>query len=387
MKVTITPSKLCGTLDAIASKSYAHRIIIASALSDKETIIHIRGRSEDIYATIEAVKALGADVKDNGDTLLVTPIKKQNTPPVIPVGESGTTARMILPIASALYEKGKIEGRGSLLKRPFAALCDTMSEHNVRFSSDFLPISFNGMLTPGEYKITGSQSSQFISALMYALPMLNGNSIITLTSPLASSGYVDMTREVLQKFGISGTFKTSGNEKFISPGEIKVEGDMSNAAFFLACGIKIKGLNPNSLQKDKLFTHVKDNAEIDASDIPDLVPILCVYAASKTSQTRIYNAERLRIKESDRIETTKAMIEALGGEIKTTDSELIINGNGHLLGGTVDSFNDHRIVMSAAIASCICKNKVIINNAQAVNKSYPNFFTDFNSLGGKAYVE
>lgn len=387
MNIRITPAKLRGSIEAIASKSYAHRIIMASALSDKPTLISLNGISKDIEATVNAVKALGANAVIGENEIRIEPIKLKEESPVIAVGESGTTARMILPIASALYQEGTLTGEGSLLKRPFAPLCNALSEHGITFSSDMLPIKFKGNMNSGEYKISGSESSQYISALMFALPLLKGESRITLTSPLASKGYVDITTDVLQSFGVSGGFETKGNERFISPERIKVEGDMSNAAFFLAAGIEVTGLNSDSKQKDKLFLSVKDNNEIDADDIPDLVPILAVYAASRKGKTRIYNAERLRIKESNRIESVHAMIKALGGEIEVTESELLINGRGGLRGGTVDSYNDHRIVMSAAIASCFCENEVMIKGAEAVNKSYPQFFLHFNSLGGKAYVE
>ncbi|MBR5516091.1 MAG: 3-phosphoshikimate 1-carboxyvinyltransferase [Clostridia bacterium] len=387
MNITITPSKLTGSIEAIASKSYAHRIILASALSDKPTLIHINAISKDIIATVNSVNALGANAVIEEKAIRVEPIIKRQQKPVIHVTESGTTARMILPIACALYNEGTLTGEGSLLKRPFAPLCKALEDNGITFSNTFLPIDFKGNMESGDYRISGSESSQYISALMYALPLLSAESKIILTSPLASKGYVDITTDVLNQFGVRGGFETKGNEKFISPGEITVEGDMSNAAFWLAAGVNVTGLNPNSKQKDKLFLSVKDSSEINADDIPDLVPILAVYAASRVGETRIYNVGRLRIKESDRIESTYAMIKALGGEIEANDSEIIIYGKGELKGGRVDSYNDHRIAMSAAIASCFCKEKVIITNAEAVNKSYPQFFEHFNSLGGKANVE
>ncbi|MBE6573061.1 MAG: 3-phosphoshikimate 1-carboxyvinyltransferase [Ruminococcaceae bacterium] len=387
MNVTITPRKLEGSIEAIASKSYAHRIIMASALADKPTEIECNGISKDIEATVNAVNALGASARISKNIIIVEPIKLCTKPPVIPVSESGTTARMILPIATALYNKGVITGEGSLLKRPFAPLCSALSEHGINFSDTFLPICFEGEMTSGEYKISGSESSQYISALMFALPLLNGESCITLTSPLSSKGYIDITTEVLQKYEINGGFNTKGNERFISPKRIKVEGDWSNAAFWLAAGINVNGLNTDSMQRDKIFMSIKDNEEIDADDIPDLVPILSVYAASKKKRTRIYNAQRLRIKESDRLESVSQMIKSLGGNVVVSESELIINGSGKLKGGTVNSYNDHRIVMSAAIASCICENKVIIQGAEAVNKSYPQFFEHFRDIGGIINVE
>ena len=387
MNITITPATLQGSIEAIASKSYAHRIIIASALADKPTMIHLNGISKDIEATVNAINCLGARAVIKKNEIKVEPIKLKEGAPVISVGESGTTARMILPIASALYNKGTLTGEGSLLKRPFAPLCEALRENGVEFSNSMLPIEFEGEMKAGEYRISGSESSQYISALMYALPLLKGESKITLTSPLASKGYVDITTEVLRQFGIEGGFEPKGFQRFISPENIMVEGDWSNAAFWLAAGIKVSGLNCDSKQKDSLFEIVKDEAAIDVNDIPDLVPILSVYAATKQGTKRMFNAQRLRIKESNRLESVSNMINALGGKADFTESELIVHGTGKLKGGTVDSYNDHRIVMSAAIASCFCEDKVIIKGAEAVNKSYPQFFEHFNSLGGKANVE
>ena len=387
MIVTITPALLNGSIEAIASKSYAHRIIIASALADKPTEIYINGISNDIIDTVNAVNALGAKAVINDNTISVEPISKKSDEVIIEITESGTTARMILPIACALYKKGIITGRGSLTARPFAPLCEAIAEHGVSFEDMAMPINFEGKMSAGEYKISGSESSQYISALLYTLPLLKGESKVTLTSPLASEGYVDITLDVLKRFGITGGYECKGNEKYTSPEKIWVEGDWSNAAFWLCAGVDVMGLNYNSCQRDRLFDCVKDLCEIDAEHIPDLVPILSVYAAGKKDTTRIHNVSRLRIKESDRINSVCDMITSLGGDIEANDNEIVIHGKGYLDGGVVNSYNDHRIVMSAAIASCICKNKVIIRGCEAVNKSYPNFFNDFNSLGGKADVK
>ncbi|MBR6513240.1 MAG: 3-phosphoshikimate 1-carboxyvinyltransferase [Clostridia bacterium] len=387
MIATITPAELRGSIEAIASKSYAHRIIIAAALSDKPTEIYINGISNDVIDTVNAVNCLGAKAEIKGNIISVEPVKKISGEVNIEISESGTTARLILPIACALYQKGTLTGKGSLVKRPFKPLCDAISEHGIAFSGNYLPISFEGKMTAGEYKIAGSESSQYISALLYTLPLLNDESKVTLTSPLASEGYVDITLDVLKQFGITGGYEYKGEEKYTTPGRISVEGDWSNSTFWLCAGVEVKGLKADSCQRDRLFDLVKDQDEIDAEHIPDLVPILSVYAASKNKNTRIYNISRLRIKESDRIRSVCDMITSLGGRIEADDNEMVIYGTGSLTGGTVDSYNDHRIVMSAAIASTICKNKVIIRGAEAVNKSYPDFFNDFNSLGGKADVK
>lgn len=382
MIATITPALLNGSIEAVASKSYAHRIIIAAALSDKPTEIYCNGISNDILDTVSAVNALGAKASVDGNIISVEPIINKSDEVNIQITESGTTARLILPIACALYEKGTLTGKGSLTKRPFKPLCDSISEHGTSFSGNNLPISFEGKMKPGEYKISGSESSQYISALLYALPLLDGKSKLDLTSPLASEGYVDITLDVLSKFGVTGGYEYNGIEKYNSPETISVEGDWSNAAFWLCAGAEVKGLNHNSCQRDRIFECIKDDNKIDADHIPDLVPILSVYAASKCKTTRITNVSRLRIKESDRIISICDMISSLGGEIEADDNTITIHGKGYLDGGTVNSYNDHRIVMSAAIASTICKNKVIIRGCEAVKKSYPAFFEHFKSLGG-----
>lgn len=387
MIATIKPAVLSGSIEAIASKSYAHRIIIAAALSDKPTEIYCNGISNDIQDTINAINALGAETTIKGKVITVVPIIKKSDQVSIEITESGTTARLILPIACALYENGVITGKGSLLKRPFKPLCDSIAQHGKSFSGNYLPIRFEGEMNAGEYKISGSESSQYISALLYTLPLLKGESKVTLTSPLASEGYVDITLDVLRQFGITTGYEYKGSEKYTSPNKITVEGDWSNAAFWRCADIEVKGLNQESCQRDRFFDSVKDLDEIDAEHIPDLVPILSVYAASKNKTIRIYNVSRLRIKESDRITSVCDMITSLGGKIVADDNEIIIYGKGYLCGGTVNSYNDHRIVMSAAIASRICKNTVVIRGCEAVNKSYPLFFEHFNSLGGKADVK
>ena len=276
-------------------------------------------------------------------------------------------------------------GEGSLLNRGFDELCDAIREKGVNISQNRLPISWKGEMANGRYEITGGKSSQFISGLMFALPLLCGDSEIVLTSPLQSSGYVDITIETLGKFGIQSGYRIKGNQQYISPGEIDVEGDWSNSAYFLCADVEVSGLCENSLQKDSIFSKVKDQDEIDVSEIPDLVPILAVYAATREKKVVFKNIERLRLKESDRVKSVSEMLISLGASVSSDESTMTIESSG-LTGGEVDSFNDHRIVMSAAIASCYCKNEVVIKNAQAVNKSYPEFFNHFNKLGGCAYV-
>jgi len=390
MDIRIEPSRLSGNIAAIPSKSYAHRILTACALSDKPTEVQISVISDDIRSAIQALAALGADIIIKQDSIVVSPIKPVAYPN-INCGESGTIARFLLPVATALYENGTITGEGSLHNRPFKVLCDVLEKNGCQFDTKKLPISFKGKIDFGKYEIIGNECSQYISGLLFALPMLNGDSRIILTTPLESSGYVDMTLHVLMMFGIEvccrhGLYEIRGRQCYKSANSITVEGDWSNAAFWLAADVDVTGLNQKSLQKDKLFLTVKNESEIDASDTPDLVPILSVMAAVKSNITRIYNIKRLRLKESDRIKSTVDMLTSLGCETVANDNEIVIVGCGKLRGGMVNGANDHRIVMAAAIASCFCEEPVNIIGAHAVNKTYPDFFKDFNILGGKAVV-
>ena len=391
MDITINPCKLKGRINAVSSKSFAHRIILASALSDSPTNIELNTLSEDIEATVSCITALGAKVKKINGGISVIPADRTKPPknPVLDCRESGSAARFIIPAAAGFCPEFTVTGKGRLPERPFSALISQLRKNGVCADSDKLPIHFSGQLKAGEYKLPGNISSQYITGLMLALPQCDDNSKITLTSPLESSGYVDITAEVLSGFGIS-VKKTAGGffvpaAEFVSPGNTAVEGDWSNAAFWLAAdmlcgGVFVDGLNYNSVQGDMAFLDSAGRDIIDAREIPDLVPILSVIACAKNGTTRIVNAKRLRLKESDRIKTVCAALSSLGADISETDDGIIINGYGRLRGGECSGFNDHRIVMSCAIASLICDNSVTIHGAQAVNKSYPAFFDDFERL-------
>ena len=395
MNVTIKPTRLSGTVDAVSSKSDGHRKIICAALSDSETEIVINNFSDDIDATLEAIKNLGGDFEKTQNGVLIKPISAKKDTVSLDFRESGSTARFLLPVATALCEKGEFTGRGRLPERPFYELTSQMRKNGVEASSDNLPMTTQGILKSGVFEIPGNVSSQYISGLLFALPLLKKESVIKLTSPLMSAPYVDMTLDALKEFGVE--IEVSEKEykikpqKYISPKKLEVEGDWSAAAFWTVankiCGNdKIDGMNQNSRQGDKKITEILDQTEIDATNIPDLVPILAVLAASRTGKTRIFGAERLRIKESDRLFAMTKCIKDLGGMAEETADGMIITGTGKLKGGCVDSFSDHRIAMSAAIASLICENDVEILGAECVKKSYPAFFEDFRKLGGVAHV-
>lgn len=395
MDIIISPKKLSGTVNAVSSKSDAHRKIIAAALSNKETQIIMNNFSDDIDATLDAIKNLGGDFVKTENGVKVKPISKTPEKVSLDFCESGSTARFLLPITAALCENAEFSGRGRLPERPFADLTNAMRKNGVAVSSDNLPIKTSGKLKSGVFEIRGDVSSQYITGLLFALLNVDGESKIHLTSELLSAPYVDMTLDTLKAFGAK--IEVLENEyivkpqKLISPETVAVEGDWSQAAFWVVankiCGnIEISGMNEKSRQGDKRITEILDDNEIDATHIPDLVPILSVLAASRVGTTRIYGAERLRIKESDRLFAMTQCINDLGGCAKETEDGIIIEGTGKLSGGVVDSFSDHRIAMATAVASLICENEVKIMNAECVKKSYPAFFEDFKKLGGVCHV-
>ena len=396
MNVTITPKKLSGSINAVSSKSDAHRKIICAALSLEPTEILIRGISKDIEATLRCVKVLGASVAEKSGSVIVS----RGTAPgrcKLLCGESGSTARFLLPVAACLADEFEMEGEGRLPKRPFTELVREMRRNGCDISGEFLPLSVSGRLTPGEYRLEGNISSQYISGLMFALPNLPSDSKITLLTPLQSKAYADMTIDALSLFSVKIErteygFYIKGNQKFVSPKCIECDGDWSNAAFFLAakelgCDTEVLGLSEVSKQGDRVFSLAAKLSEVDVSGIPDLVPPLAAAACGKCGKTVFKNAGRLRLKESDRLVSVSEMINSLGGHAEISGDNLIIYGSGRLSGGTVNSYSDHRIVMAAAVLSVISSEKITITGAEAVDKSYPSFFEDFKALGGEFDVE
>ncbi len=396
MDVRILPGRLHGTVAAISSKSDAHRKLIAAALADRETEIELNTFSDDINSTLRCITSLGGAWCRTEKGVKITPIKKTSDNVCLDFGESGSTARFLLPVTAAVYESAKFCGRGRLNVRPFAEITREMRKNGVNIDSDTLPMRSAGRLKNGEFRLSGDVSSQYTTGLLFALPLLENGGRIALTSPLQSAAYVDMTLDTLSDFGITAAQDEHGftveKQQYISPGKLCTDGDWSNAAFWIAAdkicgGVQVTGLSDNSRQGDKAITELCGKTEIDCSQIPDLAPILAVAAAAGNGRTVFKNAARLRLKESDRIKSVTALINSLGGNAEEKADGLVINGTGSLRGGAVDSFADHRIVMAAAIASCICAEPVIIHGAEAVNKSYPTFFEDFKSLGGAADVQ
>ena len=385
MNLCITPGPLEGTVTPPPSKSQAHRAILAQLLAGGGTVSNLAA-SQDIEATRRCAAAL----KTEGDGL-----------PLLDCGESGSTLRFLIPIALALRGGGRFTGRGRLMERPQKPYFDIFDEKGISYEQKDGVLTLRGELEPGEYRLPGNVSSQFVTGLLYALPLMERESRIVLTSPLESRGYVDMTLEVLRDFGI--TVENQNYERFIVPGDqvfqardFTIEADWSQAAFWMAAGslgnpVRTTGLNDRSIQGDRIIEeHFASFAwgtgrtvEIDVSDCPDLVPPLAVMAAFHDGTTRLTNAARLRLKESDRLATVTKMLTALGGQVEEGPDWLAIPGTRFLKGGTVDGANDHRIVMAAAIAATRCTGPVTILGAEAVNKSYPTFWEEYKRLGGE----
>lgn len=400
MKVLIKPTRLGGKIKAIASKSQAHRMLICAAFADKPTKIVCRERSQDIDATADCLRAIGCDISYDEAEGAFTVIPAAGIPEkaVIDCGESGSTLRFLLPVVCALGIECTIVMHGRLPERPLSPLWEELIAHgcSLRKNEDGT-ISTHERLRGGIFTLAADVSSQFISGLLFAMPLLNEPSELRLTGNVESGNYILMTMDAQRIFGVETVWEENRlltkAKSYISPEETEVEGDWSNAAFWLCASklcndsIEMRGLNENSVQGDiavrRLIAAISEgNAVIDARDVPDLVPVLSVFAAGMRSETTFIHAERLRIKESDRIKTTISMLKALGADCEETADGLKVRGTGRLSGGAVDSFNDHRIAMSAAAASVICSDTVEISRAEAVRKSYPDFWRDFERLGG-----
>lgn len=423
MKATVSASKIQGEVQAIASKSVAHRYLIAAALSDKEVFVGCHSVSEDILATVNCLNAMGAGIirKDNG--FWVTPIDRKtidNAKKQLPCNESGSTIRFLIPVVAALGINGEFLKKGSLVSRPLKPLDEEMEKKGSTLrEKEGGIVAVEGKLKPGIFTLPGNVSSQYITGLLFALPILDEDSEIRITTSLQSEDYVKITVDTLKDFGISviyekNCFYIKGKQVYTVNNEPNVEGDWSNAAFFMTGAAIAKSeiiysnLNGMSLQGDKAVVdilrkmgacietredtyYIKGDklkaTKIDAKPIPDLVPILALAASVAEGETVIYNAERLRIKESDRLRTVYETLSALGADVEEKEAGLVIRGKEKLKGGKVSSFNDHRIAMMAAIASVICEEEVVITQAEAVNKSYPGFYEDLKKLGGNVIID
>ena len=415
MNKTILPGARTGEVHIPASKSQAHRMLLCAAMGENEVTLRCRGLSKDILATVACLKALGASVDAEGEVLHLRPV---SAPPpglcLLPCGESGSTLRFVLPLVGALGASAVFEREGRLPERPIEPLRRELCRNGMDIRSDGARLSCSGQLRPGAFSLPGNISSQYISALLMTLPLLEGESTLHMEGALESAAYVAMTEEVLRLGGVrtektGAGYRIPGGQRCRFAPELSVEGDYSNAAFFLCAGalsergIRVTGLDPQSRQGDRAIVPLLEEMgaqvasdgssvtvkraalhgiTIDASPIPDLIPVLSVVAAAASGETRVIHAQRLRLKESDRLHSTTQMLRALGAEAEELPDGLVIRGGRTLAGGTVDACGDHRIAMSAAVAGGICRGAVTICGSECVQKSYPDFWTDFQQLKG-----
>ena len=413
MNQVIHPGPRSGSVRIPASKSQAHRLLICAALASFPCVLCCDGVSADISATIACLNALGATITAQNDRIFVEPIR---TIPAdlceLPCGESGSTLRFLLPLVGALGANAVFRMEGRLPARPLTPLDHELCTHGMSIRQEGELLYCSGGLAPGSFTLPGNVSSQYISGLLMALPLLKGDSRLSVTGKVESSAYITMTEDAL---GLSGlayekqgwNYRIPGGQKPSLPHTLCVEGDWSNAAFFLCAGalspkgIRVSGLNLASFQGDRAVLEILGRfgaeiaetedavcvrrarlvaVEIDASSIPDLIPVLSVVAAGVEGETRIHNAARLRLKESDRLASTAAMLKALGSDVTELPDGLLIRGRTALRGGAVDAFGDHRIAMSAAVAACLCGEELTVCGSECVKKSYPRFWEDWEGL-------
>lgn len=419
--VVITPSEINGEVTIPCSKSFAHRALICAALSKGISKIENIQMSDDIRATINALEALGAKFEIDKDEITVdgsflvnpinTPHNKQTT---IDCNESGSTLRFIIPIACALGLSTSFTGKGRLPERPIGIYNDCLPQKGITMSTvDGLPLEVSGKLRGGRYVIPGNISSQFISGLLMALPLLQADSVIEVTGGIQSKGYIDITVSVLKHFGVEITedkncYYIKGGQSF-KPCNYFCEGDWSQAAFFLAMGVtagkvKLNGLNLTSIQGDMEIVNIikkmggdlklengsitaykskLNPIDINAEQIPDIVPVLSVLCALSGGKCCISGVQRLRLKESDRLKTTSDILTALGIGTEVDTDKLIIHGKESFQSGTIDGASDHRIVMSGTVAALSANEDVTVTCSDCIQKSYPAFFEDFTKVGGK----
>ncbi len=430
MKIKIKPSTLNGTIEIPPSKSYSHRAVIAAALAEnkdnrKSKIDNLKF-SVDITTTTDIMENWGAKINREESSLEIIGNGGKVVPKdkYVQCNESGSTIRFLIPIGITDENELIFDGKGKLVDRPLDSYYRIFDKQGIFYKNENgkLPLTVNGKLKAGNYEIDGNISSQFITGLLYALPLLDGDSKLTINKNLESKGYVDLTLEILKLAGIEivnnnyKSFDIKGNQIY-KPFDYTVEGDYSQVAFWIVAGIisankgnevKCLHVNKNSLQGDREIIEIVQrmgaNLEIfddyvlvrpsktkgtviDISQCPDIGPILTVLGALSEGETRIINGERLRIKESDRITSIKTELNKLGANVAEEGDSLIIQGVEGFTGGvTVNAWNDHRIAMSLAIASTRCEKEIILEEAESVRKSYPHFWDDFVKMGGEIEI-
>lgn len=407
MKVILSPSKLSGTLLAQPSKSDAHRKLICAVFAKGTSVISNIILSEDLKATLRCAKAAGAtyEIKTDSKTLRlsisITGIDdKIESNRHVDCGESGSTVRFMTMIFAAAGGKTILEGHGRLPMRPMDSAIKFLRNNGLSCShpndNQYLPLTISGELNSGDYEIDASVTSQYISGLLMALPAFSKQGKVTAGGKYESKGYVEVTKQVAESFGV----KILGDNPYIIPenngfiaGNTKVDGDWSNASYFLVMNamgadIEILGIDKNSKQPDSIINDYieeilnSENPVLDVSECPDIMPSLAVLSAAQNKTVKIIGGKRLRAKESDRISSVADGLKALGVKVNEFVDGIEILGNGKISGGEIDACNDHRIAMAFSTLCTIAENDIVINGAESVSKSYPAFFIDIKKLGG-----
>ena len=414
MNRVLSPGPRTGRVTVPGSKSRAHRLFLAAALGHTPVQLTCRGLSDDLLATLSCLEALGAQVESvKGDCFTLVPLSAPPTGEILlPCGESGTTLRFLLPLVGALGTEAVFQRRGRLPRRPLEPLLAELKRHGMTIRAQGDDLFVKGQLTPGDYALPGHISSQFISGLLLALPLLPGHSTLTLTSPPQSAPYIALTEQVLRQGGVTlhrseNAYAIPGGQGYALPSPQVVEGDWSAAAPFLcigalrSAGVTVTGLTLPSLQGDSVLPALlqKMGAEVEASPqgvtvragtlraitvdagpIPDLIPPLCALCAVARGESRIRNARRLRDKESDRLQGVVELLNGLGGKLTVDGDDLRIFGVPRLQGGTADPRRDHRLAMTAAVAASACAGPVTVLDSDCVQKSYPAFWADYGQM-------
>ncbi len=403
MDLRITPKLLSGDIAVPPSKSISHRALIAGALANGESIITDVLDCEDTRATEEALTALGAVISHDGYKTIVKGISVPTEKADINCRESGSTLRFMIPIAAALGTESTFRGEANLPNRPITPFLEELPRHGIEFLSEKMPYTIRGKLSGGDFPVTGDISSQFITGYMMALPLTGEKCTISLTSQLQSRPYAILTADTMRSFGVDvkigeNSFEIPENSTF-RPCDYTVEADMSQAAFFLVADAIGGNVTPTNLRLDSaqgdraiidIVKQFKKNGgqafDVNAEDIPDLVPIMTVLACFARGTSHITGCARLRIKECDRLAAISDELNRLGAKIEAGEDYLVVHGVDSLHGGECETYSDHRIAMSLAVASQRCTEPIVIKGAQCVSKSYPTFFEDFRKLGGIADV-
>lgn len=418
---SVTNAIPTGTIASIPAKAHAHRALICAALATSPSTIILSRTSKDIDATMDSLRGLGATINYENKIVTVTPGPAPEKGSVVP-HESGTTLRLLLPVSASLCDTVEVDAKGRLPERPLEPMLGEMKSHGVTFSQDKPPFTITGKLQGGNFAMVGDVSSQFFSGLLLAAPQLDTDTTITCTTPLQSSDYVTLTTETMKDFGVTvdhnvpsptenETFTVPANATFTGKKEYQIEGDWSNTAIWMVAAamsgqpITITGMNENSVQADRRIMQVIIDSgchitwagmnitvsgratkpiHVDLEQMPDMLPVMAALACSVNGESSFINGARLRLKESDRLVAVANLVRDLGGTVREEGDNLCIIGNGTLTGGHGDCVNDHRLVMAGALMALISEKPVTLKDSEAITKSYPDFFEDWNQLGGNA---